>query len=94
MNSLFPYPEALEKISLMYGLNKFFASKRNLIGKSFSIASYINRMKNGNVYVLGTVVYDRLNMYFLNRSMHQANEDCNKLWSTLEVYHSVKEEED
>ena len=93
LHSLLPQPETLNKISLMYGLNKFFISKRGLIGKSFSIDSYLGRMKTGKIYVPSSAAYERLNVYFLNRSMHQVNEACNKLWTTLEVYHSVKSKE-
>ena len=93
MRSLLPQPETLNKISLMYGLNKFFVSKRGLIGRSFSIDSYLERMKNGKIYVPSSVAYERLNVYFLNRSMHQVNEACNKLWATLEVHHGVKSKE-
>jgi len=92
LSLLLPHPNTLEEISLMYGLNKFFTSKRNLVGKSFPVAFYIDRMKTGKMYAHTTVAYNRLNIYLLNRSMHQINEACNKLWSTLEVYHSIKSE--
>lgn len=89
MPSLLPQPETLDKISLMYGLNKFFTSKRSLIGRSFSISSYLSQMKTRRIYIPESAAYDRLNVYFLNRSMHQVNEACNKLWATFEVHHSV-----
>lgn len=90
MRSYLPFPKTLDKISLLYGLNKHFISKRGLIGKQFSIDSYITQMKTGKKYNHTSIAYDILNMYFLNRSMHQINEACNKLWSTLEIHHSVK----
>lgn len=88
--SLLPSPENLDDISLMYGLNKFFASRRSLVGKPFSVDTYLTHMKNGRVYFLDSREYDIINVYFLNRAMHQVNEACNKLWSTLELHHGMK----
>ena len=88
-SSLLPYPEELNEISLAYGLNTLFTSRRSLVGRSFSIDLYLKQMKNGRVYVPRSKEYDIINVYFLNRAMHQINEACNKLWSTLELHHGM-----
>ena len=88
--NLLPQPKDLKGIALMYGLNRFFSSKRNLVGKTFRIDRYISRLMRGDILKPKTAVYDRMNVYFLNRSMHQANEACNKLWATLELYYGMK----
>jgi len=88
-NPLLPYPEELNQISLTFGLNKLFTSRRSLVSQNFSIDSYIEQMKNGRVYVPRSKEYDLINVYFLNRAMHQINEACNKLWSTLELHHGM-----
>ena len=90
MSSLLPKPQILRDIILIYGLNKFFTSKRNLIGKNFSIDTYLNELRAGKVIQPHSISFDRMNMYFLNRSMHQTNEACNKLWSTIELLYSAK----
>lgn len=88
-NPLLPFPEELKSISLTYGLNKFFTSRKSPVGQNFSIDLYINHMKNDKVYVPRSREYEMINIYFLNRSMHQLNEACNKLWSTLELHHGM-----
>lgn len=90
MSSLLPEPKTLRNITLMYGLNKLFTSKRNLIGKSFSIDMHLDKLKNGKIISPRSLAFDRMNMYFLNRSMHQVNEACNKLWATVELLYSAK----
>jgi len=90
MSSLLPEPRTLRNITLMYGLNRLFTSKRNLIGKSFSIDIYLRRLKIGEIISPRSLAFDRMNMFFLNRSMHQANEACNKLWATVELLYSAK----
>jgi len=90
MDSMLPQPKTLEEISLMFSLNKLFASKRNLVGKSFSIDSYVGQLRNGRTIEASSLAFDRMNVYFLNRSMHQANEACNKLWATIELLYSAK----
>jgi len=90
MSSLLPEPKTLRNITLMYGLNKLFISKRNLIGKSFSIDMYLDKLKTGKIISPHSLAFDRMNMYFLNRSMHQINEACNKLWATVELLYSAK----
>ena len=87
---LIPYPNDLDKISLMYGLNKLFNSKRLPDGKGFSIQTAVNWLKKGNVFIAGSPPFDEINLFFLNRSMHQANEACNKLWSTVEIHYSAE----
>jgi len=89
-DSILPHPKTLEEISLMFSLNKLFASKRNLVGKSFSIDTYVGQLKNGKTLHASSLAFDRMNVYFLNRSMHQANEACNKLWTTVELLYSAK----
>lgn len=84
-----PYPQELNEISLIYGLNKFFTSRRSLVGHSFSIDRYVEQMKNSRLYAPKSREYDLINVYFLNRAMHQINEACNKLWSTLELHHGM-----
>lgn len=74
---------------MLYGLNKLFTSKNNLIGQNFSIDSYLREMKTGKRYDYKSLAYDKLNMYFLNRSMHQLNEACNKLWTTMEAHYAA-----
>jgi len=88
--NLLPQPKKIEKIALMYGLNRFFSSKRNLVGKPFRIDQYISHLMMGGVLKPETAAYDRMNIYFLNRSMHQVNEACNKLWATVELYYGMK----
>jgi hypothetical protein len=90
MDSMLPQPKTLEEISLMFSLNKLFASRRNLVGKSFSIDSYVDQLRNGKTIETSSLAFDRMNVYFLNRSMHQANEACNKLWATIELLYSAK----
>ncbi len=90
MDSLLPEPRALRNIALMYGLNKFFSSKRNLIGRNFSINAHIDKLRTEKIIDVRSMSFDRMNMHFLNRSMHQANEACNKLWTTVELLHSAK----
>jgi len=92
MDSMLPQPKTPEEISLMFSLNKLFASKRNLVGKSFSIDSYLDQLKNGKTLHASSLAFDRMNVYFLNRSMHQANEACNKLWTTVELLYSARSE--
>jgi len=90
MHPLLPHPSTLEKIAFMYSLNKFFTSKKNLIGKNFPITRQLKYLYEGKIIKPSTASYDGMNMYFLNRSMHQANEACNKLWATVELHYHVK----
>lgn len=93
MNSMLPHPKTIRDISFMFSLNKLFASKINLIGRSFSIDSYISRLRREKVISVSCLAFHRMNLYFLNRSMHQANEACNKLWSTVELLYGTKSNE-
>jgi hypothetical protein len=90
MSFLLPEPKTLRDITLMYGLNKLFTSKRNLIGKSFTIDMHLDKLKAGKVISPNSLAFDRINMYFLNHAMHQVNEACNKLWATAELLHAAK----
>jgi len=93
MCSLLPQPNTLEKIAFLYGLNKLFTSKKSLMGKSFSIDRQLKYLHTGRTIEPSTTSYDLMNIYFLNRSMHQANEACNKLWATVELHYQVKSKE-
>jgi hypothetical protein len=92
-SSLLPNPRDLEKISLMYGLNKLFTSKKLPDGTGFSLNNAISRLKTGHIVLPSSPMFDEFNLFFLNRSMHQANEACNKLWSTVEIHYNIENNE-
>ncbi len=89
-SKLLPWPLTIEKISLLYSLNRFFTTKHNLICKPFSVNRQLRMLRKGRIIKDSSRDFDLMNIYFLNRSMHQANEACNKLWSTIEVVYSVR----
>jgi hypothetical protein len=84
---LLPEPNNIKQIALMYSLNKFFGSKKEWLVKGLSIDKYIPKLTNG--VQPSSQEYHKLNLYFLYRAMHQANESCNKLWATIETYYHV-----
>jgi hypothetical protein len=55
------------------------------------IERHFKRLKDGDIFKPSSIESEQFNLHFLNRSMHQANEACNKLWATAEVYHGAKQ---
>jgi hypothetical protein len=87
--SLLPNPPTLDKIALLYSLNRLFISKESLAGKVIPVEADLANLKAGKIYDAKSHTYNKLNVYMLNRSMHQINEACNKLWSTIELHHNA-----
>jgi hypothetical protein len=87
--SLLPSPPTLDKIALLYSLNRLFISKESLVGKAIPVEADLANLKAGKIYDTKSHTYNKLNVYMLNRSMHQINEACNKLWSTIELHHNA-----
>jgi len=90
MTSLLPSPPKIENIVCMFSLSRYFAAKNNLVGQSFSIDEHLKYMSKGKMIKPSHSAYGKINIYMLNRSMHQVNEACNKLWSTAELFHSMQ----
>jgi len=86
--ALLPSPRDIEKIVRLYNVNKLFGTKRDWLVKGFPVEKYIPRLRAG-VPAL-SADGQRLDLYLLFRSMHQVNEACNKLWSTIEMYYHVR----
>lgn len=84
-----PAPQNIEQIALMYSLNKFFRSDKAVLAKGLKIDPYVVKLKSGGISFMSSN-YHKLNLHFLYRSMHQLNEACNKLWSTIELFYHVK----
>jgi hypothetical protein len=87
-----PEPSNIERIGLMYSLNKFFGSRKEWLVKGLPIDQYIPKLTKG-IRDTSSPEYHKLNLYFLYRAMHQANEACNKLWATVETYYHVNHDE-
>lgn len=92
MKLILPEPGSIDKIALMYGLNRYWDDKKEWLVKGLDVSSYIHKLKSDRI-LFSTPTYHKLNMYFLYRSMHQINEACNKLWSTIELYLHVRSNE-
>lgn len=87
--SVLPAPQKIEQIALMYSLNKFFRSEKTVLVKGLQIDPYVARLKKVGISSSSSG-YHKLNLHLLYRSMHQLNEACNKLWSTIELCYHVK----
>lgn len=90
MASLLPSPSKIENIARMFGSNRYFATKNNMVGQSLSIDEHLEYLSNGKIIKPSHPAYDKINIHMLNRSMHQVNEACNKLWSTAELFHAMQ----
>lgn len=90
MSSLLPSPSSIENIVRMYNSNRYFSTKNNLVGQNFYISEHLEYLSKGNVIKPSKQAYDKINIYMLNRSMHQVNEACNKLWSTVELFYALR----
>lgn len=85
----FPEPKTLDGIVRLFSENKFLDSRYEWLGKGMKVEQYVRRMKNGSVISSASTTFDKMNMYFLYRSLNQVNEACNKLWGTMELYRAL-----
>lgn len=86
-----PSPKDINKISHLYGLNRYMDKKHRWMFDEKRIEKHVQWLQKGEVARQKQDSYDRLNMHFLFRSLNQINEACNKLWATVEVYYHVLE---
>jgi hypothetical protein len=86
-----PSPKDVNKISHVYGLNRYMDKKYRWMFDEKRIEKHVLWLQEGNTAKPREDIYDKLNMHFLFRSLNQVNEACNKLWATVEVYCHVLE---
>lgn len=91
MDSLIPEPKTINNIARLYARNRLL-STRDWMARNTYIERRFTRLKDGDIFKPSSIEFEQFNLHFLNRSMHQANEACNKLWATSEVYHGCKQD--
>ena len=85
-----PEPTSLYEIKKFYSQNSLLGSYKDWLGKSDYVKPLLDQMFEGQKVVTGDQAYDQITLHLLRRAMHQVNEACNKLWSTIELHHHLK----
>jgi len=85
-----PEPKSVEDIARLFSTNRLLHSKKDWLGKPPYVEYVVKKLFHGRPLLNGSREYDQVNLHLLYRAVHQANEACNKLWSTVELYHHAK----
>ncbi len=88
-DSPLPVPKNLSGISRLFSENRIISSISPTSLPTSDVLKLIHNLERGEPAPVGTLDFDKMNAYFLYRSLNQANEACNKLWATLELYRGL-----
>jgi len=88
-----PEPKSIKAIARLFSTNRLLDPERDWLARAQYVERPFRRLLNGQSVPYSSRYYDQLSLHLLYRSLHQANEACNKLWTTIELYKHAKEDE-
>lgn len=83
---LLPGPDNLEAIKYLYDTNLVLRSADKWKARHDKIWHTIKTLQNNGQVDCGTEEYEILNAHMFLRAFNQANEACNRLWATIELF--------
>jgi hypothetical protein len=87
---LLPEPAEIDNIARMYSVNKLFGTPKEWFAKYDYVKPAVNYLKKHNSVKRSNGRYEQLNLHMLQRSLNQANQACNKLWASVELFKQIE----